>query len=180
MVTTPVLGLEAGTQPLAPRKVAKDGAAKDGAAKKFKDKFGRVTLPGDGKRVESDSEGAFKPVQEIVEFVLGSTAEHVLGESNAPETKKAPVAASIMYDHETATPLYEGVAAIISGPFQVTSKHGRKVEGTGMFEFTLASISEGDAVTQPTNPWPVVRARDAKLRFTPLHRGYYDHDGSSA
>jgi hypothetical protein len=140
--------------------------------------FGKVTLPGDGKRQESTS-----PVANIVDFMLSTSAELILGASPETPTRKAPVAAStasIMYDHETPTPLYAGVAAIISGPFHVTSKHGSKLEGTGVFEFTLASIAGGDAVTQPTNPWPVVRARDAKLRFTPQRQGYYGPDSSNA
>jgi hypothetical protein len=148
--------------------------AKNGAAKKSTGTFREVTAPGAPAKY-----GSFNPVIDLLAKIFEITNQILVGgpvktppqvSDAAPEVPvdAKPTQAEIAYGHEHTTPLYEGTATIISGSFYVTSKHRSKVEDTGLFEFTLATSTEDNAVavSHPVKRWPVVRPLAAKLRFT--------------
>jgi len=68
---------------------------------------------------------------------------------------------------------YPGIAMILSGPMQVGSKKDDKLDENGMFELTVAFDSGANALVEPVNRWPVVKARGAKLRFTREREEHY-------
>jgi hypothetical protein len=168
---------------------AKDGAAKNGAAKKKPMQvFPKVTLPGVGKKGKDS-----QPIDQLLEYILGFAYKYLVrdGHSNdnhddpgkddlvdAPVVDE-PAEAKIANDQATSKRLYKGVAAIISGPFYVTSTHSGMIEETGLFEFALASYGDRK-VASPANRWPMVRAGAAKLRFTRQHEADYAPKAGSA
>jgi len=97
----------------------------------------------------------------------------------ATATAKPAQAKLADYDAKS-DPLYEGTAWIISGTFYETSKHdGSKIEETGLYELALRFYPKsGTSIgSDPTQPWPIVHSKTAKLRFTREKEGYYGHDG---
>lgn len=64
----------------------------------------------------------------------------------------------------------------LTGPFSVVSANDNQIKQTGIMEFaptflaTPDANSNGNGLTytpvRPTNAWPVIRSRTAKLRFT--------------
>lgn len=102
------------------------------AAKQHKPIFREANLPGKDKRAESEPVTASNILADLVGLLLEITSSLLLGETPLPPSKASVASAEpakVAYVHEKATPMYAGVAAIISGPFQVTSKHGSKIEG---------------------------------------------------
>jgi len=74
--------------------------------------------------------------------------------------------------------LYPGTALVISGPFYETSKHGNKIEETGMFELAFNFQVASTTPVTATNNWPIVHARTAKARFTrEKQQGPYYQEG---
>jgi hypothetical protein len=105
--------------------------------------------------------------------------------SGAP--KKAPAGAKPTHaelaceDPDREPQKYEGIGVIISGPFYLTSKRRGKIEDTGLFELTLATVGLSEAEPQPSKRYPVVHPLAAKLKFTskPEEGGYAHREGTA-